>query len=185
MVMVTDNYWLSGLNTILHRRIFFCARGKSAGEVWAIWRKFIFPHSSFKVIVMTMLKPYAYETSKSPHWELAPFYNLKVLDTFGNCQRPVFSLGPCQHYVSLLTFGPYWSSKLQDNNGRKTHTHTCCTKWSAFRCQIKGFRPWVRNYLFLRNYVTLEGGGGSPNFLKAYYQQLPVARYQVSFYAIF
>ena len=39
---------------------------------------------------------------------------------------------------------------------------------------------WVRNYLFLKNYVTSEGAV-SHNVL--YYQQLSIARYQVSFYA--
>ena len=38
----------------------------------------------------------------------------------------------------------------------------------------------VRNYFFLKNYVTSEGAV-SHNVL--YYQQLSIARYQVSFYA--
>ena len=38
----------------------------------------------------------------------------------------------------------------------------------------------VRNYFFLENYVTSEGAV-SHNVL--YYQQLSIARYQVSFYA--
>ena len=36
----------------------------------------------------------------------------------------------------------------------------------------------VKNYFFLKNYVTSEGAG-SHNVL--YYQQLSIARYQVSF----
>ena len=48
------------------------------------------------------------------------------------------------------------------------------------RLQLKSFIIWVRNYLFLKNYVTSEGAV-SHNVL--YYQQLSIARYQVSFYA--
>ena len=36
--------------------------------------------------------------------------------TFGNCQRPVFSLGVSQQMHKITNI---WSSKLQDNNGRK------------------------------------------------------------------
>ena len=38
----------------------------------------------------------------------------------------------------------------------------------------------IKNYFFLKNYVTSEGAI-SHNIL--YYQQLPIAYYQVSFYA--
>ena len=48
------------------------------------------------------------------------------------------------------------------------------------RLQLKYFIIWVRNYLFLKNYVTSEGAV-SHNVL--YYQQLSIARYQVRFYA--
>ena len=46
---------------------------------------------------------------------------LKALDTFGNCQRPVFSLGVSQHMhqiTSLWKFGLNWSLKLQENDER-------------------------------------------------------------------
>ena len=43
------------------------------------------------------------------------------------------------------------------------------------------FNIWVRNYLFLKNYNTLEELAVTHNVL--YYQQLSIARYQVSFYA--
>ena len=42
---------------------------------------------------------------------------------FGNCQRPVFSLGVSQHMhkiTNLWKFELNWSSKLQENNERKT-----------------------------------------------------------------
>ena len=61
-------------------------------------------------------------------------------------------------------------------------------KLCAFRClnsrpQLRSriqFNILVRNYFFLKNYVTSEGAV-SHNVL--YYQQLSIARYQVSFYA--
>ena len=46
---------------------------------------------------------------------------------------------------------------------------------------LKYFFIWVRNYLFLKNYITSEGAV-SHNVFK-YYQQLSIARYQVTFYA--
>ena len=59
-------------------------------------------------------------------------------------------------------------------------------KFVCFQMPIKGFRVWsllniwVRNYLFLKNYITSEGAV-SHNVL--YYQQLSIARYKVSFSA--
>ena len=47
---------------------------------------------------------------------------LKTLDTIGNCQRPVFSLGVSQHMhtiTNLRKFELNQSSKLRDNNERK------------------------------------------------------------------
>ena len=48
---------------------------------------------------------------------------LKALDTFGNCQRPVFSPG-VSHRMNEITnlwkFRLNWSSKLQESSGRKT-----------------------------------------------------------------
>ena len=57
-----------------------------------------------------------------------------------------------------------WSTKFLDNNGRKNTLVT----------------PSCENYFFLENYVTSEGAV-SHNVL--YYQQLSIARYEVSFYA--
>ena len=52
----------------------------------------------------------------------------------------------------------------------------------CFQMLIKGFIAFIFEweYLFLKNYVTSEGAV-SHNVL--YYQQLSIARYQVSFYA--
>ena len=44
---------------------------------------------------------------------------------------------------------------------------------------LKCFSVWMRNYLFLKNYVTSEGAF-SPNVL--YYKHISIARYQVNFY---
>ena len=45
---------------------------------------------------------------------------------------------------------------------------------------MKSFIIWKQIYLFLKNYATSEGAV-SHNI--SYYQQLPIAHYQVSFYA--
>ena len=48
---------------------------------------------------------------------------LMTLDTFGVCQRPVFSLSVSQHMhdiTNMLKFELNWSSKLQENNEGKT-----------------------------------------------------------------
>ena len=45
---------------------------------------------------------------------------LKALDTFGNCQRPVFLLGVSQQMqqkTKTIVFN--WSSKMLENNDRK------------------------------------------------------------------
>ena len=72
-------------------------------------------------------------------------------------------------------------SKFQKNTDRKT-----LPMFLKFDNAKKSFRPqvlfinWVRNYLFLKNYLTLDGAN-SHNV--SYYQQLPIARYQFSFHA--
>ena len=71
---------------------------------------------------------------------------LKTLDTIGNCQRPVFSLGVSQHtcmhkITNLWKFELDWSSELQDNYERKKHP--CHTKLCAFKCLIS--RPQILN----------------------------------------
>ena len=78
-------------------------------------------------------------------------YCLKTLDTIGNCQRPVFSLGVSKHMhkiTNLWKFELNWSSKLQDNNERKKYR--CHMKLCAFRCLIS--RPQILN-LRSRNQV--------------------------------
>ena len=62
--------------------------------------------------------------------------------------------------------------------------HPCSNTLRAFRCIVKGF-SWslfiiicVSNYLFLKNCITYEG---AVSYNVLYYQQLSIARYQVSF----
>ena len=111
------------------------------------------------------------------------FKCLKTLDTIGNCQRSVFSLGVSQHVhkiTNLWKFELDWSSELRDNYERQKHpSHT---KLCAFRCLIS--RPQVLNLrsrnrirgkllLSRKLYVTSEGAV-SHNVL--YYQPLPITK---------
>ena len=63
-------------------------------------------------------------------WLMWLCLRIKALDTFGNCQRPVFSLGVYQHNL-LNLWAQYWSSKLQQqqqNEKKKTpflHNFVC------------------------------------------------------------
>ena len=85
--------------------------------------------------------------------------------------------------TNLWRFGLSWSSKLQENNHRKTHLlyNNLC----AFRCRkkasgLKYFNIWVRNYLFVKELRYFTGSRFPQCFN---YQQLCIAHYQVSFYA--
>ena len=84
--------------------------------------------------------------------------NLKTLDTIGNCQRPVFSLGLSQHMHKLnenLSLIGRRSCKIIMKE--KTPCHT---KFMALRCLIsrpfKNFK-FAGNYFFVENFVTSEG----------------------------
>ena len=78
---------------------------------------------------------------------------LKTLETIGNCQRPVFSLGVSQHMHKITNLGKFKlnrSSKLRDNYKRKKHpSHR---KLCAFRCLIS--RPQILN---LRSQNQISG----------------------------
>ena len=110
---------------------------------------------------------------------------LKTLDTIGNCQRRVFTVGLSQHMhkiTNLWKFELNRSSKLRDINERKKTTlgHT---KLCAFRCLIS--KPQTLNLrsqnpirwksLLSRKLHYFRGSCFS-NVL--YYQQLPITRYQ-------
>ena len=69
---------------------------------------------------------------------------LKTLDTVGNCQRLVFTVGASEHMhkiTNLWKFELNWSLKLWDINER--NKHPCHTKLCAFRCLIS--RPQILN----------------------------------------
>ena len=82
---------------------------------------------------------------------------LKAKDTFGICQRPVFSLGVSQHmfkfffFLNLWTFWFNWSSKLNQNNERKTPS-ALLHKSVSFQMPEKGrFQSWsLSPEVFLR-----------------------------------
>ena len=65
---------------------------------------------------------------------------LKALETFSNCQRPVFSHGVhvskhnMHKITNLLKFELNWLSKLRENNERKKHL--CCTNCVLSDAQI-------------------------------------------------
>ena len=60
------------------------------------------------------------------------------------------------------------------------HTKLCAFTCLISRPQKSNYEVFVKNYFFLKNYVTSEGAV-SLNVL--YYQQLSIAHYQLSFYA--
>ena len=70
---------------------------------------------------------------------------LKALDTFGNCQRPVFLLGVPQHMhkiTNLRKIWLNWSLNLQGNNERrKKHLlhYFVCFQIVIKRLQLKSF----------------------------------------------
>ena len=113
---------------------------------------------------------------------------LKTLETIGNCQRPVFSLGVAQHLhkiTNLWKFEVNRSSKLRDNNERKiplSHEVVCFHmadfETSNSKSEVSKSNS-LKNTSFPKNYVTLEGAVSNNVF---YYQQLPITRYQVRFY---
>ena len=100
--------------------------------------------------------------------------DLKTLDTFGNCQRPVFSLGASQQYAQNSNPVKIWTqlvSKLRNNNGRK---NTLVTQGRVLS------DAWFKHFnTLLKNYVTSERAI-SHNVL--YYQQLSFTCYQVHFF---
>ena len=66
--------------------------------------------------------------------------SLKERYGFGNCQRPVFSLGVSQHkhkITNLWKFGLNWSSKLRENDERKKPTLL-----DEFVCFVRGIKDF-------------------------------------------
>ena len=78
---------------------------------------------------------------------VAPSVILKTLYTFVNCQRPVFLIGVSHHkhkITSLWKFGLNWSSKLRENDERKT---PLLDEFVGFQIGIKYFQQEVFLYL--------------------------------------
>ena len=119
------------------------------------------------------------------------FMSLQTLETFGSCQRPVFSLGVFQHNMhkitNLLKFRLNWSSMLRDNNGRKkntlSHEVVCCQMLdfgtSKSNSEVSKSNSW--KIILLSRKLSYFRGSRFSQCL--YYQPLPITRYQVSFYA--
>ena len=75
---------------------------------------------------------------------------LKTVDTIGNCQTPVFSLGVAQHnkITNLWTFELTRSSKLRDNNEKKTTlSHGVVRFWLDFETSNSKFEVSKSNSL--------------------------------------
>ena len=116
------------------------------------------------------------------YYILYELYHLKALYTFGNCQRPVFSLGVSHHnhkITSLWKCGLNRSSKLRKNDESKNNLvgRICVISDRNKRLLARNIFL-VRNYLFLKNYITSEG---VVFHHVLYYQQLSNAPYQVGF----
>ena len=114
---------------------------------------------------------------------------VKTLDTIGNCQRSVFSLGVSQHMHTITTL---WElelkrfSKWRDENGRKnTFVTPSCVLSDAwfrdlkFKSVVSKSNSWKVTYSS-KNYSTSEGG---VSHKVVYYQPFPNTRYQVRFHA--
>ena len=101
------------------------------------------------------------------------------MDTFGNCQRPVFPLGVSKH---AWKFGHNWSSKLQQNNIKEKHPWVLSDvekgalylKSNALQESFNIFSWEITP--FLKKHVTSE----EAIFHNCvYYQQISITRYQV------
>ena len=114
--------------------------------------------------------------------------NLKTLDTNGYCQRPVFLLGVSQHMhkqtcENLSSIG-HQSCEIIMKEETPLSLEVVCFQMLDFetsnsKSEVSKSNSW-KITSFSKNYVTSEGAV-SHNVL--YYQQLPVACYQVIFYA--
>ena len=105
------------------------------------------------------------------------------MDTFGNCQRPMFSLGVSQRMhriTNLWQLWFNWSSKLQENNDRKnTLVAQCvCFQMPNKRLHARSLLIFEWEITFIQNYVSSKGAI-SHNVLN--YHLLSIT--QVSFYA--
>ena len=100
--------------------------------------------------------------------------DLKAVDTIGNCQRQVFSLGQSQHMYKITNLWKFeldWSSELRANYERKKipcHTKLCAFRFLISRPQILNFRSQnqIRGKLPLsRKLCHLRGNCFSQGFV--------------------
>ena len=107
---------------------------------------------------------------------------LKAVDTIGNCQRLDCSVGVSQHMHKITNLRKCelnWSSKLQENNGRKNTLVVSCVLSDARIWHLSwglefNSNIFVRNYFFLKYYATSEG---AVSHYVLYYQQVFIARF--------
>ena len=111
----------------------------------ALWKMF---KRSFDILIILMFKREAiivcshiFVYDQNSTISFLPPCLLKALDTFNNCQRPVFTLKIMHKITNLYKFGLNWSSKLGENNGRNKHPcRTSCVLLDALN-----LRPQMRS----------------------------------------
>ena len=90
-------------------------------------------------------------------------WSLKT-DTFRNCQRPVFSLGVSQYVICITNLWKIelhlnWLTKFKKIMEEKNTlvAQVVCFQMLEFKTFSWGPNILMRNYSFLKNYVTSEG----------------------------
>jgi hypothetical protein len=108
---------------------------------------------------------------------------LTAMDTFGNCQRPIFSLGVSQHIHKNNKPVKIWTQLVINVAKEKLKKNTPLSHKLCFQMLELSSREFSSNIILLRNYSFLKNytseGAVSHNVL--YYQQLSISRYQVIF----
>ena len=109
---------------------------------------------------------------------------LKTLDTFSNCQRPVFSLGVSQHKITFENLNSIGHRSCEIIMEKKKLRYA---KLCPFICLISRPQNLIRrsrnqirgNYFFLKNYIT-SGSPFSQCFILG--KSLPMLPRKVVFY---
>ena len=108
----------------------------------------------------------------------------KALDTFGNCQKPVFSLDVSQLYMhkrkkSVKIWIQFVIEVAWEWWKKKSYLYVLSdTKKASGLMSFIDSNMSVRNYFFLKNYISSEG---AVSYNVLYYQKLSIARYKVIF----
>ena len=126
-----------------------------------------------------------WKMSTPPSWICHFRSYLKTLDTIGNCQRPVFSLGVSQHinaFIKLQTcenlssIGRRICKTIMKEKTPLSHEVVCFhmldSMTSKSNSKVSESNLW-KNYFFLENCINSEGA-------VSHHQPLPNPRYQVS-----